>query len=676
MKRHKEEGVITEEEFKQEIDREAKRLFGKKPYSAEEPLPEELAEAELHQAKKEREERERWEAFLGEPKEAAKEKPEEEILELTEEVEEEPKEKVAEKPKEQILEEARQSFARLDLEAERYVKAQKKLGQQKSKDDFEGYQEAKAVYLEALKDQRVKMYEEAVREIEKLGLAEKEANQEFKKKLEEIIRESIVREANRLCELKSFLRLETKGALSKIEKIKNFVGKVIERYRRMPLSKKLMISGGLFAGGVVAGAAGGATGAALVTGLVAGRWFQRSLAGAATAVGLEGLIKRSQEKQAEKKTLIELADQLEESIKNNDKKLDEKLFQLERSKKKQKFWRYTLAGTAGALIGSGLVGRALANVAEGIWKPEEVERMVPPGAAKEMPKMPSAEPSSPISEVPAGEMKVAGMMEGIETKAPADFIETAQKGDSIWKMAKDQLVKHYGEKFASLDQARKTYIIDAIKDKVAANPKAFDLADIDKIKVGQKIDFSSIFADKDEIEKIFNQATALKEAALENIEKNNQLLAEWIKEHPGEELTSAKTDEILAEISEKTASEEVIMPGDQEALQKAELTTLVSEKAEAFVRALGFTPEEYKAIQDLKVEELLEQIPSKYEAWEIWRGEIPDRTIDLPHHGVYGFSEFNKHIKLAEFIRSYHSGEELKKLTIKEFLRILATTKE
>jgi hypothetical protein len=628
MKRYKEEGVITEEEFKQEIDREAKRLFGKKPYPAEEPLPEELAEAELHQAKKEREERERWEAFLGEPKEAAKEKPEEEILELTEEVEEEPKEKVAEKPKEQILEEARQSFARLDLEAERYVKAQKKLGQQKSKDDFEGYQEAKAVYLEALKDQRVKMYEEAVREIEKLGLAEKEANQEFKKKLEEIIRESIVREANRLCELKSFLRLETKGALSKIEKIKNFVGKVIERYRRMPLSKKLMISGGLFAGGVVAGAAGGATGAALATGLVAGRWFQRSLAGAATAVGLEGLIKRSQEKQAEKKTLIELADQLEESIKNNDKKLDEKLFQLERSKKKQKFWRYTLAGTAGALIGSGLVGRALANVAEGIWKPE------------------------------------------------ADFIETAQKGDSIWKMAEDQLVKHYGEKFASLDQARETYIIDAIKDKVAANPKAFGLADIDKIKVGQKIDFSSIFADKDEIEKIFNQATALKEAALENIEKNNQLLAEWIKEHPGEELTSAKTDEILAEISEKTAPEEVIMPGDQEALQKAELTTLVSEKAEAFVRALGFTPEEYKAIQDLKVEELLEQIPSKYEAWEIWRGEIPDRTIDLPHHGVYGFSEFNKHIKLAEFIRNYHPGEELKKLTIKEFLRILATTKE
>src|SRR3989338_6203142 len=102
-------------------------------------------------------------------------------------------------------------------------------------------------------------------------------------------------------------------------------------------------------------------------------------------------------------------------------------------------------------------------------------------------------------------------------------IETAGENDSIWRMAERQFEERFGDDFTSLDEARKTYLIDAVKDKVAANPSGFGLEDVDKVVPGQKVDFSSIFEDKSWTERIFDKAGALREAQLENIRLNNRL---------------------------------------------------------------------------------------------------------------------------------------------------------
>jgi hypothetical protein len=133
------------------------------------------------------------------------------------------------------------------------------------------------------------------------------------------------------------------------------------------------------------------------------------------------------------------------------------------------------------------------------------------------------------------------------------------------ELSERQLERHFGEKFSGLDEARKTYLIDAIKDKIAADPEKFGLTDPDKLQVGQKIDFSSIFEDKTATDQIFEKAQVLTEEQTENILKNNEILREWVKEHPGEALTSEKVEEILhippaetftAEITEETKPEE------------------------------------------------------------------------------------------------------------------------
>jgi len=509
------------------------------------------------------------------------------------------------------------------------------------------------------------MYKEAIKEVEGLCFPEsekKEETEKIKEKMEEIVKETIVKEANRLYDQKMDLKLEAKEGSGKAEKMKKFAGKIVEKYRKMPLSKKLLISGGLLAGGLFAGAAGGATGAALVTGIVAGKWAQRVLGGAATAVGLEALIKRSQEKKEGKETLKELADRLQDSIKNNDGKLDEKLLKLEGGKKGQKNRRYIVAGAAGVLVGSGLVGKALNNVIGGIWGGEGTEK---------------------IAEQAGGTEKIAEQtqVEGTEKiigQVPAEgFIETVGEGDSVWKMAEDQLEKQYGEKFVGLDKATQTHLIDAVKDKVAENPEKFGLEDIDKLKVGQKVDFSGIFEDKGSVDKMFGQAGDLVDSEKASILSNNNKIEEWVSGHPGEELTSGKVDEILGVKTEVTPDTELadveksMVDQERATTEQAALETRINEAESKLIESLGFVPDEYNAIQSVKVSYLLEQLPSEFESWEMWRN-TPVTDIELPHDGVYGSGEFGRQIGLAEYIRSLSPDEGAKQMTVRQFMRTIA----
>lgn len=454
-----------------------------------------------------------------------------------------------EKTKTEILEIARGEFAKVDLMADRYVKLEKKLKMNKTKTDFEKYggnggeeyKEAKEKYFKALKARRVEMLEKAIKQIEGGKLPKSKKNKKIKEIIiAEIAKETIVREASRLYDKKRELSLESIGKDSKFEKILNVAKKVVNRYRKMPLKRKLMISAGLFAGGFAAGAVGGATGAALVTGVIAGKWFQRALGGSAAAVGLEGLIKRSQEKKVEKKMSVEFADKLMESIKSGDKKLDEKLLELEGKKKWEKYRRFALAGSIGALIASGWTAKAFGAVIPDEWTDWAKERA--DLAPDKTPETPVETDASEISETEAS-TKTASEVSIVSS---AGFVEVAEKGDSIWKMAENQLEKHYGEKFSDLSPAQRTYVIDAIKDKIAANPKEFRLDNVDKLKMGQKVDFSGIFESKNNINDIFSKAEGLKQAALENIARNNRILEDWVKEHPGEALTSEKVEEILS----------------------------------------------------------------------------------------------------------------------------------
>jgi len=149
--------------------------------------------------------------------------------------------------------------------------------------------------------------------------------------------------------------------------------------------------------------------------------------------------------------------------------------------------------------------------------------------------------------------KLAGKVPGIKTaigkilgKAEnTDFKTIVRPGDSVWKIAKRGLAEKYGAGFTNLDEARQTYIIDAVKDRVAANPSSFGLQDVDILKPGQSLDLGKIFGNQEGMENFFKNAKNLSRAQIQNILKNNETLANFHKTHPGISLDSEKVDQIL-----------------------------------------------------------------------------------------------------------------------------------
>ena len=84
--------------------------------------------------------------------------------------------------------------------------------------------------------------------------------------------------------------------------------------------------------------------------------------------------------------------------------------------------------------------------------------------------------------------------------------------------------KNY-DSFAGLNEAQQTYIIDAIKDKVAADPQSFGLTDVDVLEVGQELDLSSIFNDADNVTEVFSNASELSKEAMDAIVANKTMVS-------------------------------------------------------------------------------------------------------------------------------------------------------
>ncbi|MCX6745970.1 MAG: hypothetical protein NTX00_03025, partial [Candidatus Parcubacteria bacterium] len=163
---------------------------------------------------------------------------------------------------------------------------------------------------------QIKKLENGIKEMKRMGFSgEFDYDKELLKQSEEIVQATMIEESIKLTDLKTKLRLEEQGK-TKFEKLKDYAFSAVDKYRKLPLKTKLMYSGILLGVGVGAGAVGGATGAAMLTGVVAGRWFQKAFGAGASFLGFEAILKRAQEKEKQKKAR-EVAKNLESYLSNN-----------------------------------------------------------------------------------------------------------------------------------------------------------------------------------------------------------------------------------------------------------------------------------------------------------------------------------------------------------------------
>lgn len=162
----------------------------------------------------------------------------------------------------------------------------------------------------------------------------------------------------------------------------------------------------------------------------------------------------------------------------------------------------------------------------------------------EVPKPPMAE--MPSHEIAGGEAipDVASVPEAVAV----DSVEKVSRGDSIWALAKRQLIKRIGqEQWDGLDEAKRTYLIDSVENKVVADPGAFGIdGNPNNLGINQEIDFSKIFEDKSFLGNIQEGANSLSAEQSANILANNEALEKAAG--AGIKITTDNVDDIAHEI--------------------------------------------------------------------------------------------------------------------------------
>lgn len=419
-----------------------------------------------------------------------------------------------------------------------FMSAEKRATRTAAEEDFkkaeESYKKSQESFKGTLKDYRVYLLKEKEAELNNLVAKRELKKEDADKQLEQYAKEKVIetttKEAIKLFDAKENLRIQEMGVARKwlAEKTSG----IAEWYRKQPTKVKIAVSIGLGIGGVAGGLAGGVPGAFILSAAFAGRTGMRVLGGMATTAGVERGMKIIQERGAEKEIgkEKEFADKFSEALKGKNDKLDDKLFEMLGRKGGQKRNRYIVAGVAGGLVGSGALAyafqEAMHHIPESIREPilqkigsakewlfgkagveAPVKPKVPLGQA---PEMPSGKGAVPVPESP------------LAPEAPEiSGVVTVQKGDSVWKLLEKQLESRgqFDELGGNAEEikAAKTYMIDALKDKVVVDPKAFGLTNPDLIKPGQKIDFSRLFDDQQKLDEIFNRAQNLSESEVKNI---------------------------------------------------------------------------------------------------------------------------------------------------------------
>ncbi len=339
-------------------------------------------------------------------------------------------------------------------------------------------------------------------------------------------------------------------------------------------------------------------------------------------------------------------------------------------------WRIQKEATKGLVIGASfaLGGRAVAEFLHWGGGPKTIEA---PSETPVAPPDEGGEIGRAIKEA-AGSAEVKSGIQFTQEQLTA----TARSGDSIWRISEQKLDELFHDKFSDLDPARKTFIIDAVKDEIA---KQFE--NPDKIKIGEHIDFSGILDNKEKMARIFEEANALDDAARENIASANKAIAEWVQAHPGEALTTEKVEEILREMREGTQPVELTGEYAHDAgplnepgyfgVDAHEADMYGSKEEALYAKTTGLSSDEYRVLRRVKVGDILKEIPSGKETRAIWEGQIEGKVIGLPYAGgEYDPKEFEGHIRLADILRTYVAGHPhevlLKDMTVEEFLKTIA----
>lgn len=435
-------------------------------------------------------------------------------------------------------------------------------------------------------------YDEALEKHKGAALADAKKRKVSKQELQEILKVYLIEKELTFQDTRVQVKLENQeGKFSGF--IKDQAQELVEKYRKMPLAKKIAFgtvlgfvsAGAVYAGGTAAGLAGAA--------ITAKRVFGGLVTGTSVSLGFEARSRKKAEKKIEKK-MEEFGEKLskveeELNLKSEEGGISEGTIERERLQLlegriteeikevtseerlkviKNQNSRHLIYGIAAGIAGAVVAPKIFSYISEFIHAGHFPGHGG--GLEPNEPKVsqPTVTPETPVSKVPVPENAPSqgGLTSEVEA-GEGKIIFEVKEGDSLWKFIGEQLEEYEG--FSELAAEQKTYVLDALKDQVAEAPEKFGLENPDILEVGQKIDLTELFeGSENNLAEFMEEAKNLSPEQLENI-----------KEYNGEELEIEEEDGSEEKIQEKTsapAAEETASP-NKEAEIKTPETAATSE---------------------------------------------------------------------------------------------------
>ncbi|MBI4691841.1 MAG: hypothetical protein HY773_00105 [Candidatus Terrybacteria bacterium] len=271
-------------------------------------------------------------------------------------------------------------------------------------------------------------------------------------------------------------------------KEKGIFRKGMEWYMRRGTATRLLISTGLVTGAVAGVGGFGAAAAATYAGYRFVRGFGSVMVGKLAGNLAERMMSKTiaSEKEA---ALNELQNNFSlDNLKNTDKNYQDilkKIGKMERRKVLAK-GLISMAAGMGTAIGMGILEKTWAG-----------------GGVKSSP-----EAIKPKAGVPESAPKISSVVE-------------VQKGDTVWKLSKEQLENrgYFKNLIGSADEitAKKNFLIDSVSRKVSVSS-----GDANLIHAGEKIDFKDIFENKDTMAQLVDKSEHLKPMGVGHIAEHLQ----------------------------------------------------------------------------------------------------------------------------------------------------------
>ncbi len=314
-----------------------------------------------------------------------------------------------------------------------------------------------------------------------------------------------------------------------------------------------------------------------------------------------------------------------EALKNANLSLEDQSSKLreirERYEKERRNARLKKAAlTIGAGAGAGMLSGLAENILNGntsalnINKPKVNDTVNPiPNPVQEIPT------PNPVTQV--AQETQSGFFANQEV-----LIHQVKSGDSLWKILNNTLEND--SRFKGMSEARKTFVLSNLTNKVLENPEQYGVHDGGAIVIGEKTDFTSLFKDKDSVEDIFKKAESIGASQESVIIENNKKIEAWIKANPGKQVD---VNEVLSsDVSNTEKESEVLNLDNLNEMQKT-LALTFAEGYSDLIKELKSLPN-----KNLEINSLINEVESsksnlKNVDWNSSEmlGEMQDRMKEI-----------------------------------------------